>query len=157
MAGTRTKGAAAARDVLRDTVGFNMHRGVLALGRREQATETVFLDTLPEQALVLVGCGISNHDNIGSIFRNAAAFGADAVLLDQGCCDPLYRKALRVSVSTLKRWLEENPALAGFRTNASGWRLFSPEEIEQIREHQRRRKREGKTFKPDTLRPVNDE
>jgi DNA-binding transcriptional MerR regulator len=66
-------------------------------------------------------------------------------------------KALRVSVSTLKRWLEEYPSLAGFRTNASGWRLFSPEEIEQIREHQRRRKKEGKTFKPSTLRPVNDE
>ena len=66
-------------------------------------------------------------------------------------------KALRVSVSTLKRWLEENPSLAGFRTNASGWRLFSPEEIDQIREHQRRRKKEGKTFRPDTLRPVNDE
>ena len=66
-------------------------------------------------------------------------------------------KSLRVSVSTLKRWLEENPSLAGFRTNASGWRLFSPDEIENIREHQRRRKREGKIFRPDTLRPVNDE
>ena len=66
-------------------------------------------------------------------------------------------KALRVSVSTLKRWLEENPSLAGFRTNASGWRLFSPDEIEQLREHQRRRKKEGKTFKAATLRPVNDE
>ncbi len=66
-------------------------------------------------------------------------------------------KSLRVSVSTLKRWLEEKPGLAGFRTNASGWRLFSPDEIENIREHQRRRKREGKTFRPDTLRPVNDE
>ena len=66
-------------------------------------------------------------------------------------------RTLRVSVSTLKRWLEENPTLADFRTNASGWRLFSPEEIDQIREHQRRRKKEGKTFKPSTLRPVNDE
>lgn len=66
-------------------------------------------------------------------------------------------KALRVSVSTLKRWLEEVPGLAGFRTNASGWRLFSDEEINRIREHQRRRKREGKTFRPDTLRPVNDD
>ena len=42
--------------------------------------------------------GISNHDNMGAIFRNAAAFGADAVLLDETCCDPLYRKAIRVSV-----------------------------------------------------------
>ena len=66
-------------------------------------------------------------------------------------------KALRVSVSTLKRWLEENPSLAGFRTNASGWRLFSPAEIDLLREHQRQRKKDGKTFKPSTLRPVNDE
>ena len=63
-------------------------------------------------------------------------------------------KALRVSVTTLRRWLEENPGLAGFRTNASGWRLFSPDEIDQLREHKRRRRLEGKLFKPATLRPV---
>jgi tRNA G18 (ribose-2'-O)-methylase SpoU len=43
-------------------------------------------------------CGIANHDNMGGLFRNAAAFGADAILLDSQCCDPLYRKAIRVSV-----------------------------------------------------------
>jgi len=42
--------------------------------------------------------GVSNHDNIGGLFRNAAAFEVDAVLLDGACCDPLYRKAIRVSV-----------------------------------------------------------
>ena len=47
--------------------------------------------------------GIGNHDNMGGLFRNAAAFGADAVLLDQGCCDPLYRKAIRVSVGAALR------------------------------------------------------
>ena len=41
--------------------------------------------------------GIANHDNLGGIFRNAAAFAADAVLLDADCCNPLYRKAIRVS------------------------------------------------------------
>lgn len=82
-------------------------------------------------------------------------------LNDSKC--PIYHttgqvaKSLRVSVSTIKRWLDENPGLAAFRTNASGWRLFSSDEIENIREHQRKRKREGKTFRPDTLRPVNDE
>ncbi|WP_416064468.1 TrmH family RNA methyltransferase [Rhizobium sp. ZK1] len=88
-------------DVLDGIVGFNVHRGVLALGRREQSAQTVFLDTLPEQALVLVGCGISNHDNAGSMFRNGAAFKADAILFDETCCDPLYRKALRVSVGSV--------------------------------------------------------
>src|SRR5690606_6617997 len=42
--------------------------------------------------------GIANHDNMGAIFRNAAAFGVGAVVMDEGSCDPLYRKAIRVSV-----------------------------------------------------------
>jgi tRNA G18 (ribose-2'-O)-methylase SpoU len=87
-------------EVLDGIVGFHLHRGVLALGRREAGGESV-LDGLPEQALVLVGCGISNHDNVGSMFRNAAAFRADAILLDETSCDPLYRKAMRVSVGSV--------------------------------------------------------
>lgn len=91
----------AGSDVLDGVVGFHLHRGVLALGRREDRGEAALLDALPERALVLVGCGISNHDNAGSMFRNAAAFRADAVLLDETSCDPLYRKALRVSVGSV--------------------------------------------------------
>lgn len=92
----------ATSEVLDGIVGFHLHRGVLALGRRKAEAELgAFLDRLPRQALVLAGCGISNHDNMGSMFRNAAAFGADAVLLDESCCDPLYRKALRVSVGSV--------------------------------------------------------
>jgi tRNA G18 (ribose-2'-O)-methylase SpoU len=53
---------------------------------------------LHERALVLALFGIANHDNMGGLFRNAAAFGVDAVVLDSDCCDPLYRKAIRVSV-----------------------------------------------------------
>src|SRR5690606_13760903 len=82
--------------------GFNMHRGVLALGRKPAAeAEVGLLGRLPETSLVLAGCGLSNHDNVGSIFRNAAAFGADAVFLDETSCDPLYRKAIRVSVGSV--------------------------------------------------------
>ncbi len=66
----------------------------------EQGADAL-LNALPEKALVGVCCGISNHDNIGSIFRNAAAFGVSALLLDETCCDPLYRKALRVSVGSV--------------------------------------------------------
>ncbi|ATN35318.1 RNA methyltransferase [Rhizobium sp. ACO-34A] len=82
--------------------GFHLHRGVLALGQRLSVAEPADLvGRLPETSLVLVGCGISNHDNVGSLFRNAAAFSADAVLLDETSCDPLYRKALRVSVGSV--------------------------------------------------------
>lgn len=79
--------------------GFHMHRGILAIGRKETPLAAgPLLDALPAQSLVVVLVGIANHDNMGSIFRNAAAFGADAVLMDATCCDPLYRKAIRVSV-----------------------------------------------------------
>jgi len=88
--------------VLDAVVGFHLHRGVLALGRRVSVDQLEsFIDGLPPKAMVLVGCGISNHDNVGSMFRNAAAFGADGLLLDETSCDPLYRKALRVSVGSV--------------------------------------------------------
>jgi tRNA G18 (ribose-2'-O)-methylase SpoU len=84
--------------------GFHIHRGILAIGKRlEQPAPSELLHNLPQRALVLVLVGISNHDNIGSIFRNAAAFGADAVFLDPTCCDPLYRKSIRVSVGSVFR------------------------------------------------------
>jgi tRNA G18 (ribose-2'-O)-methylase SpoU len=90
------------KSVMNAVAGFDIHRGVLALGRREQADDAGrLLRSLPKGALVVAAIGIANHDNIGAIFRNAAAFGADAVLLDETCCDPLYRKALRVSVGAV--------------------------------------------------------
>jgi tRNA G18 (ribose-2'-O)-methylase SpoU len=89
----------ASQRVLDRIVGFPMHRGILALGRRPPATSAeALLAGLGRRAVVLVLYGVANHDNVGGIFRNAAAFGADAVLLDAACCDPLYRKAIRVSV-----------------------------------------------------------
>ena len=92
----------AAAPVFDAIAGFNMHRGVLALGRKPAAgLAEALLGRLPETSLVLAGCGLSNHDNVGSIFRNAAAFGADAVFLDETSCDPLYRKAIRVSVGSV--------------------------------------------------------
>lgn len=89
----------APRDVLDAIAGFHIHRGILALGRRIAAEEPgALLSRLPAEALVVVGIGIANHDNVGAILRNAAAFAADAVLFDATSCDPLYRKAIRVSV-----------------------------------------------------------
>lgn len=93
---------AADKPVMNAIAGFDIHRGVLALGRRTQCDDArALLQSLPGNALVVAAAGIANHDNIGSIFRNAAAFGADAVFLDETCCDPLYRKALRVSVGAV--------------------------------------------------------
>jgi tRNA G18 (ribose-2'-O)-methylase SpoU len=86
--------------LLSEVVGFKLHRGILASGQREPVPS-------PEQLLSALGDGprrvvvlegLTNHDNVGGVFRNAAAFGADAVLYDARTCDPLYRKAIRVSV-----------------------------------------------------------
>jgi tRNA G18 (ribose-2'-O)-methylase SpoU len=95
---------AATQAVMDAVVGFHIHRGVLShgLGPVDRGAEAL-LAGLPSYALVVVLFGISNHDNMGGVFRNAAAFGADAVLIDGVCCDPLYRKAIRVSVGAALR------------------------------------------------------
>jgi tRNA G18 (ribose-2'-O)-methylase SpoU len=88
--------------VIEAIAGFPLHRGVLAIGRRSdaQTAETLLGGIVGHEGMgdVLLLCGIANHDNMGGIFRNAAAFGIQAVLLDPDCCDPLYRKSIRVSV-----------------------------------------------------------
>lgn len=90
----------AAQDAVMDRIaGFHIHRGILAFGERSsEPTADFLLGSVQGAALVVALFGISNHDNMGGVFRNAAAFGASAVLLDAACCDPLYRKAIRVSV-----------------------------------------------------------
>jgi tRNA G18 (ribose-2'-O)-methylase SpoU len=90
---------AAGQAVMDAIAGFHIHRGILAHGERAAALSAAELLPVCEPgALVVVLFGIANHDNIGGVFRNAAAFGAAGVLLDPTCCDPLYRKAIRVSV-----------------------------------------------------------
>ncbi len=106
---------AAPQDVLNAVAGFDLHRGVLALGRKpEPVAPDVLLDSLPERAVAVVASGIGNHDNMGGLFRNAAAFGAAAVFLDRTCCDPFYRKAIRVSVGAVLR----TPMAAGLDAEA---------------------------------------
>jgi tRNA G18 (ribose-2'-O)-methylase SpoU len=85
--------------VLNRITGYPIHRGILALGRRgTMPAPAALLTQAPSPATIVVLSGTANHDNLGGVFRNAAAFGAGAVLLDRQCCDPLYRKAIRVSV-----------------------------------------------------------
>jgi tRNA G18 (ribose-2'-O)-methylase SpoU len=90
---------AASQEAMDGIVGFPIHRGILALGRRTASPSADgLLQGTGRNAIVVVAFGIANHDNMGGIFRNAAAFGAACVLLHGDCCDPLYRKAIRVSV-----------------------------------------------------------
>jgi tRNA G18 (ribose-2'-O)-methylase SpoU len=98
------------QQVMDGITGFNIHRGCLALGERPEAIDwrTLVDDrgpkgpplrTQPPRLTVLERIG--NADNVGSIFRSAAAFGADAVLLGPACADPLYRKAIRTSMGAV--------------------------------------------------------
>ena len=90
--------------VLDSIAGFHLHRGILALGEKPPVRPLqTCLDDTGSEAVVVAACGIGNHDNMGGMFRNAAAFGAGAVLLDAHCCDPFYRKAIRVSVGAVLR------------------------------------------------------
>ncbi len=116
----------AANQAVMDTlVGFPIHRGVLALGRRREPQLDEVLAGLPERGLVVALVGIANHDNMGGLFRNAAAFGASAVLLDESCCDPLYRKAIRVSVGAALTLPFARAGSAGSLTDALQRRGFA--------------------------------
>ena len=88
-------------DIVECIAGFDLHRGVLASGNRA-AIEATSLDAIipaPDRPATVLCCdSINNMDNIGMLFRTAAAFGVNAVLLSPDCHDPLYRKSLRVSI-----------------------------------------------------------
>lgn len=84
------------------TTGFNFHRGVLALVRRPPARPLADILGAPHPPTPLVVCEhLVDVDNVGSVFRNARAFGARGVLLDDTSADPLYRKAVRTSMGAV--------------------------------------------------------
>jgi tRNA G18 (ribose-2'-O)-methylase SpoU len=86
--------------IVEQITGFNIHRGCLAIGMRPAP---VPLDALAVGSTLVVLEQVGNADNVGGIFRNAAALGGDAVVLGPGCCDPLYRKAIRTSMGAALR------------------------------------------------------
>ncbi len=85
--------------VVEAIVGYKFHLGVLACGRRKPPAA---LDDLaaawPENVTLVILPEVTKLDNLGSLLRVSGAFGADAVILGPRCCDPFYRKALRVSM-----------------------------------------------------------
>lgn len=83
-------------EVMSQVVGFHLNRGVLAVADRPSALPAA--EVVGEARRVLVLEGVGDHENLGSLFRNAAALGIDGVLLGPGCADPLYRRSVRVSM-----------------------------------------------------------
>ena len=87
-------------EILSRIAGFNFHRGCLALVARPPATSA---DVLLKAERLLALEGVGNPDNVGGLFRTAAAFGVDGVLLNATSGDPLYRKAIRTSMGAALR------------------------------------------------------
>lgn len=83
-------------EVMAQAVGFHLNRGVLASASR--VAEPSVAQVVHGARTVAVLEGVNDHENLGSIFRNAAGLGLDAVVFGSGCADPLYRRAVRVSM-----------------------------------------------------------
>jgi tRNA G18 (ribose-2'-O)-methylase SpoU len=86
----------ASADVMAQAIGFHLNRGVLAAASR--VAEPSVAQVVDGARTVAVLEGVNDHENLGSIFRNAAGLGVDAVVFGTGCADPLYRRAVRVSM-----------------------------------------------------------
>ncbi len=88
-----------AHDVIERLTGFHLHRGALAAMHRPALPSLA--EVLEAARRVLVLEDVVDHTNVGAVFRSAAALGVDAVLVTPRCADPLYRRAVRVSMGTV--------------------------------------------------------
>ncbi|MGI8936741.1 MAG: TrmH family RNA methyltransferase [Iamia sp.] len=116
----------ASRPVLEATAGFALHRGVVASVARPDPLDDD--DLLARARVALAIEGVNDHENLGALFRAAAAFGVDAVLLDPSCADPWYRRSVRVSMGHVLRIPHARPtawpaALA--RAATAGWSVVA--------------------------------
>jgi len=89
-------------EVMAEVIGFHLNRGVLAMADRPEPLSVSSVIDGARRLVVLEGVG--DHENLGALFRNAAGLGVDGVLLGAGCSDPLYRRSVRVSFTTLSPW-----------------------------------------------------
>lgn len=122
----------APHDELERLTGFELTRGALGAFRRPALPPVA--DVLREARLVAVLEDITNHTNVGAIFRSAAALGVDAVLASPACYDPLYRRAVRVSMGTVFQvpWTRIGDADVPNRPGCGTW---SNEGIAELHEH----------------------
>jgi tRNA G18 (ribose-2'-O)-methylase SpoU len=86
-------------EALQSVTGFNVHRGAIAAMQRPRLPEVA--DVLRDARRVAVLEDITDHTNVGAMFRGAAGLGVDAVLVSPRCADPLYRRSVRVSMGTV--------------------------------------------------------
>jgi len=90
------------QQVMSEVAGFHFHRGALATADRLPVPVDL-LQVVARSPLVVMAEGVNDNENLGALFRNAAAFGAGAVVLDRTSADPLYRRSIRVSMGQTLR------------------------------------------------------
>jgi tRNA G18 (ribose-2'-O)-methylase SpoU len=101
LAGLPVPAYVTSADTMARVVGFHLNRGVLAVADRAPQPGAAALAATSRTLAVLEGVG--DHENLGALFRNAAALGVDGVLIGPGCSDPLYRRSVRVSMGHVLR------------------------------------------------------
>lgn len=151
--------------LVRAVAGYDFHRGVLAAADRAPLPDPSGL--LAGAGLLLLAEGVNDHENLGALFRNAAAFGADGVLLDPTSADPLYRRSIRVSMGHALRLpftrMTDWPATIG-RLQERGFEVLAltPDAVaEDVRQVQRRPLQavlvgtEGRGLSPAALRTAD--
>jgi tRNA G18 (ribose-2'-O)-methylase SpoU len=106
--------------------GYHVHRGCLALGERGKPRDMAAISVLRGPLVCLESVG--NPDNVGGVFRAAAAFAASGVVLSPGCSDPLYRKSIRTSMGAtliLPFVVEQDWPAALVRLREQGWAVLA--------------------------------
>ncbi|GAB3583258.1 RNA methyltransferase [Amycolatopsis endophytica] len=124
LAGVPVPAYVTSAEVMAAVVGFHLNRGVLAVADR--APQPDVDEILARARVIAVLEGVGDHENLGALFRNAAALGVDAVLLGAGCSDPLYRRSVRVSMGNVLRvpFAALTPWPSGLeRVRAAGFRI----------------------------------
>ena len=106
-----------------EVVGFHLNRGVLASADRAPAPDLAALLAGARRVALLEG--VNDHENLGALFRNAAALGVDAVLVGPECADPLYRRSVRVSMGHVLRVPFATSGLAAAVDGPAGRRVHA--------------------------------
>jgi tRNA G18 (ribose-2'-O)-methylase SpoU len=89
-------------DLIERLIGFEFHSGVLACGIRPPSPSLPsVIPPPPKPTLITICQEITNAENLGSLIRISAAFGANAILIGERCCDPYFRQSIRVSMGTI--------------------------------------------------------